>query len=377
MVDPAFFPNPAAISLGEIAEIAACPLPPGIDPDHLISAAAPLDQAGPDAVAYMDNPRYVDALASSRAGCLLVARKFAASVPDGVPALILDKPYPAFAAILSRLYPDALRPGSHFGSLGVSPGSVVHPDARLESGVRVDPGAVIGPHAEIGSGTVVAANAVIGPHVKIGRDCSIGANSSVLHALIGNGVIVHAGVRIGQDGFGFAMGGGGHTKVPQIGRVIIQDAVEIGANSTIDRGASRDTVIGEGSKIDNLVQIAHNVVIGRHCVIVAQTGISGSTTLEDFVVLGGQVGVIGHVTIGMGAQIAASSNVNSDVPAGARWGGTPAKPVRDWFREMTTLKTLAMRKVHTDENAHSVRKTLASGNDSAKDDTPPGSGAAS
>lgn len=377
MVDPAFFPVASAVSLAEIAELASAPLPPGADPAHLIKGAAPLEQAGPDAVAYMDNPRYVAALTASRAGCLLVARKFANAVPDGAPAIILDKPYPVFAAILARLYPDALRPGSLFASPGIAPGSVVHPDAQLESGVRVDPGAVIGPHAEIGSGTIIAANAVIGPHVKIGRDCSIGPNTSVINALIGNRVILHAGARVGQDGFGFAMGAGGHTKVPQVGRVIIQDSVEIGANSTIDRGASRDTVIGEGTKIDNLVQIAHNVVIGRHCVIVAQTGISGSTTLEDYVVLGGQVGSVGHVTIGMGAQIAASSNVNSDVPAGARWGGTPAKPVRDWFREMTTLKALAARKPHTGESASPARKTLASGVDSAKDDTPPDNGAAS
>jgi UDP-3-O-[3-hydroxymyristoyl] glucosamine N-acyltransferase len=377
MADPVFFPVASAISLAEIAELASCPLPQGADPTRLITGAAPLEHAGPDAIAYMDNPRYVEALAASRAGCILVSRKFAASVPDGSVALILDKPYPVFAAVLSRLYPDALRPGSLFATPGIAPGSVVHPDAQLESGVRVDPGAVIGPHAEIGAGSVIAANAVIGPHVKIGRDCSIGPNTSVVHALIGNRVILHAGVRVGQDGFGFAMGAGGHTKVPQIGRVIIQDGVEIGANSTIDRGASRDTVIGEGTKIDNLVQIAHNVVIGRHCVIVAQTGISGSTTLEDYVVLGGQVGSVGHVTIGMGAQIAASSNINSDVPPGARWGGTPAKPVRDWFREMTTLKALAARKSQPSESAGATRKTLASRADSSKDDTPTDDGAAS
>lgn len=377
MVDPAFFPAASAISLAEIAEIASAPLPEGLEPARRFHRAAPLEQAGPDAVAYMDNPRYVAALATSRAGCLLVARKFASAIPEGAPAFILDKPYPVFAAVLARLYPGAMRPGSLFGTPGIAPGSVVHADAQLESGVRVDPGAVIGPHAEIGAGTVIAANAVIGPHVKIGRDCSIGANTSVIHALVGNRVILHAGVRVGQDGFGFAMGAGGHSKVPQVGRVIIQDDVEIGANSAIDRGASRDTVIGEGTKIDNLVQIAHNVIIGRHCVIVAQTGIAGSTTLEDFVVLGGQVGVVGHVTIGMGAQIAASSNVNSDVPPGARWGGTPAKPMREWFREMTTLKVLAARKQHADESAAGARKTLASGADSAKDDTPPDNGVAS
>jgi UDP-3-O-[3-hydroxymyristoyl] glucosamine N-acyltransferase len=157
-------------------------------------------------------------------------------------------------------------------------------------------------------------------------------------------------VRIGQDGFGYAMSPQGHRKVPQVGRVIIQDDVEVGANTTVDRGASRDTIVGEGTKIDNLVQIAHNVVIGRHCVIVAQVGISGSTTLEDFVAIGGQVGIVGHVRIGAGAQIAASSNVSGDVPPGARWGGTPAKPMRDWFRELTTLKTLASKRVLAKED---------------------------
>ena len=202
----------------------------------------------------------------------------------------------------------------------------------------------MGPHAEIGAGTIIGAQSIIGPQVRVGRDCSISPQVSVLNAFLGNRVILHGGVRIGQDGFGFAMGPQGHLKVPQVGRVIIQDDVEIGANTTIDRGASRDTVIGEGTKIDNLVQIAHNVVIGRHCVIVAQVGISGSATLEDYVVLGGQVGVVGHVRIGMGAQIAATSNVNSDVPPGARWGGTPAKPVREWFREVTALKMLASKR---------------------------------
>ncbi len=180
----------------------------------------------------------------------------------------------------------------------------------------------------------------MGYRVHIGRDCFIGPNASVTHALVGDRVVLHAGVSVGQDGFGFAMGPEGHMKVPQIGRVIIQDDVEVGANTAIDRGALRDTIIGEGTKIDNLVQIGHNVVVGRHCVIVAQTGISGSAVLEDFVALGGQSGVIGHVRIGKGAQIAATSNVNSDVPPGARWGGSPAKPVRQWFREVTALKKL-------------------------------------
>ena len=255
---------------------------------------------------------------------------------------VTPTPYHVFARLLSTFHPQALRPGSMFGSAGVAPGAFVHATARLEADVTVDPGAVIGPGAEIGAGTVIGPNAVIGPGVRIGRDCAIGAGTTLSHALLGNRVILHPGARLGQDGFGFAMGAT-HLKVPQVGRVIVQDDVEIGANTTVDRGASRDTVIGEGTKIDNLVQIAHNVVIGRHCVIVSGVGISGSTTLEDYVVLGGQVGVVGHLRIGRGAQIAGSSNVNRDVPPGSRWGGTPAKPVRAWFRELTTLARLAER----------------------------------
>ena len=303
--------------------------------------AGPLESASEGELSFLDNPKYVKHLATTGAAACLCQKRYADRVPQHVAVLETAEPYRAYSLYLARAFPSALRPSGFFAADGQS--GTVHPDARLEDRVRIEPGAVIGARAEIGSGTIVSAGAVIGEAVAIGRDCFVGANAVIQHALIGNRVIVHSGVAIGQDGFGFAPGPRGHLKVPQIGRVIIQDDVEIGANTTIDRGANRDTVVGEGTKIDNQVQIAHNVEIGRHCIIVAQVGISGSVKLGDFVAIGGQSGVNGHVRIGDGAQIAAVSTVHDDVPPGARWGGTPARPVKEWFREMVALRKLAQR----------------------------------
>ena len=304
---------------------------------------AALDQAGPGALSFLDNPRYAGDLASTRASACLVAPRHAAAMPAGSAALVVAEPYRAFAIVLGHMYPAAMRPGSTFGVAGLAPGASIHPEARLEQGVTVDPGAVIGPRAEIGTGTTIGANCVIGPDVRIGRSCAIGPQVTLLNALVGNRVIIHPGARIGQDGFGFAMGARGHLKVPQVGRVVIQDDVEIGANSTIDRGSNRDTIIGEGTKIDNLVQIGHNVVIGRHCVLVSQSGVSGSTTVGDFVAVGGQAGLTGHLSIGAGAQIGAQAGVMADVAAGARIVGSPAMAVREFFKQVTTLKRLSSR----------------------------------
>lgn len=344
MAEPSFFPVAASLSFSEVASLCGVALPEGADPVRLVEGVAPLETAGAGDAAYMDNPKYVAALTATGAGLCFVSPRFAERVPAGTVALVTPAPYHAFAKLLATFHPQALRPASMFGSAGVAPGAFVHATARLEADVTVDPGAVIGPGAEIGAGTVVGPHAVIGPQVRVGRNCSVGAGATLQCALIGNRVIIHPGARIGQDGFGFAMGPKGHMKVPQVGRVIIQDDVEIGANSSIDRGASRDTVIGEGTKIDNLVQIGHNCVIGRHCVIVSQVGIAGSTTLEDFVVLGGQVGLAGHLTIGMGAQVAAQSGVAGDIPRGARYGGYPAQPALSWAREAALLKQLVAKR---------------------------------
>jgi UDP-3-O-[3-hydroxymyristoyl] glucosamine N-acyltransferase len=339
MTEPIFFKSSQSFSVSEIAALTGAQLQG--DAERRIDNIAALDRAGPSELTFLDNAKYAGQLSATRAGACLMSERFVAGAPRALAVLRSREPYRAFVTVARTLFPAALRPSSLFEATGIAAGASVHPSAGLENGVVIDPGAVIGPRAEIGAGTVIGAGAVIGPQVRIGRDCAIGAGVTIVHTLLGDRVVIHPGCRIGQDGFGYLMGPQGHGKVPQVGRVIIQDEVEVGANTTIDRGANRDTVIGEGSKIDNLVQIAHNVVIGRHCIVVAQTGISGSVTLEDFVVLAARVGVNNHVTIGEGAQIAAISIVNDDVPPGAKWGGTPAKPVRQWFREMKMLERLA------------------------------------
>jgi UDP-3-O-[3-hydroxymyristoyl] glucosamine N-acyltransferase len=341
MAQPTFFKQPPSSTLAEIAALTKAHLVDASLAGKRITRLASLDEAGPMHLTFYDNLRYAGQLARTHAGACLVSERFEVSVPPHVAVLRIKAPFAAFVALGREWHQDSLRPQSGFALTGIAASAVIHPTAHLEDDVTVDPLAVIGPDVEIGTGTVIGSGAVIAAGVRIGRDCNVGAGSSIQFSLIGNNVLIHPGCHIGQDGYGFIFGSENHLKVPQTGRVIIQNDVEVGAGSTIDRGSLRDTVIGEGTKIDNQVQIGHNVTIGRHCLVAAGCGLAGSLTLEDNVALGAMAGINNHVTIGEGAQITAMSGVKDSVPAGERWGGFFAKPTKQWFREIRTVERLA------------------------------------
>lgn len=330
MAGGGFFPAPRAVSLREVIDLTGAEAVGAFDDTRSFTGVAPVGSAGPDDITFVERARY--AHEAARAGACFCSPDTVSELPDHLIRLVVSRPHHAYSVVAARLFPLAMRPLPVAAGTGISGAAYVDPSAICEAGVEIEPGAVVGAQAEIGSGARIGPNAVIGSSVKIGRNTSVGPNASVLHALVGNGVIIHPGVSIGQDGFGFVPSATGHLKVPQLGRVIIQDDVEIGAGTTIDRGSGGDTVIGEGTKIDNLVQIGHNVRIGRGCLIVSQVGISGSAVVEDYVVIGGKSGINGHITLGAGCQIAGASSVYRDVPAGAKWGGAPARPYRDWLR---------------------------------------------
>ena len=342
MAQPTFFEQPPVSTLAEIAALTKAHL---LDPSRggqQVRGLASLDEAGPMHLAFFDNLKYADQLASTKAGACMVSARFEAKVPPHVAVLRAAQPFRAFVTIARKLYASALRPQSWFGYTGIAASAIIDPSAHLEDGVIVDPLAVIGPNVEIGAGTVIGAGAVIGANVRIGRDCNVGARTAIQFALLGNNVLIHPGCSIGQDGFGFVFfGPDGHLKVPQTGRVLIQNDVEVGAGTTIDRGSLRDTVIGEGTKIDNQVQIGHNVTIGRHCLLAAQIGLAGSLTIGDNVALGAKVGINNHLKIGDGAQVTAMSGVKDDIPPNGRWGGFFAKPTKQWFREIIAVERLA------------------------------------
>lgn len=334
-----FFPPHDGIRLGDLAERLGAELLDGSAASRLVRNVSPVYRAKDGDICYMLSRKSRADLDTCRATAILCDKAIAAIVPPHIAVLQTSRAHMAFALAGEILQPAAMRPARTTSeALGISPLAYVDPTARLEAGVVIEPTAVIGANVEIGEGTRIGPGVVLGQGVKIGRDCTISAGAKVQCALLGNRVILHPGACIGQDGFGYGPSPkGGMIKIVQVGRVIIQDDVEIGANTTIDRGTMDDTVIGEGTKIDNQVQIGHNVRIGRHCGIVSKVGIAGSTTVGDGVMIGGAAGLNGHITIGDGVQIAAMSGVVADIPAGERYGGIPARPMRDFLRDVAEI----------------------------------------
>jgi len=339
MADVRFFTRSGPFTLEQIAIEIGATLQAG-EAGKQCADVAPLDAATANDISFFDNPKYKDALATTKAGAVVIAPSAVDLAPEGMALLVTEAPYPAYASAALLFYPHV----SKGAETSISPAAHVDSSAKIGTGVCIDPGAVIGADVEIGDGSSIGSNSVIGRGVMIGRNCAIASNVTLSHTLMGDRVIIHPGARIGQDGFGFAMGPHGHQKIPQLGRVVIQDDVDIGSNTTIDRGSGPDTVIGEGSKIDNQVQLAHNVNLGRGCVIVSQVGISGSAKLGNYVVAGGQVGIAGHLEIGDGAMLAARTGVPSDLEGGRQYGGTPARPMSQWRRELAAVAILAKRK---------------------------------
>lgn len=302
------------------------------DGSRVIRGVAPLDAAGPDHLSFVANGRYLSYVQGTAAGAVLLPRAMECTLPDGVAELRVDDPHAALAVVLPVLYPEE------------SPAPGIHPTAAVAEGVELGEGVTVGPHAAIGRGARIGDGCRIGASTVVGEGCVLGAGT-ILHPHVtlypgvraGERCVVHSGARLGADGFGYVLVEGRQRKVPQVGGCRLGDDVEVGANTTIDRGSIGDTVVGDGTKIDNLVQIGHNCRIGRHVVIISQVGISGSTTVGDYAVIGGQAGVRGHIRIGSAARVGGQAGVTGDVPDGETVSGYPARPHREAMRAQAAL----------------------------------------
>lgn len=327
MTDDRFHQRCGPFTVGKIAAHAGAELQPEVATDIVVRGIAPLEIAQPDELSFFCDARKANAFASSRACAILTSTQLSSYPHNGAPLLLVRDPRFAFALIGLLFYPrDKIEPGVHATAQ-------IDTSAILGEGCRIESGAVIGPMAHIGSGCRIGANSVIGRAVEIGENSFVGNNATITHALIGARVRIGSGTVIGSEGFGVVAGPSGLLCSAQLGRAIVGNDVRIGSNCTIDRGAVEDTQIGAGTAIDNLVQIAHNVRIGRNCVFAGQAGVAGSTTIGDNVLVGGQVAISDHISVGSNVRIAGKSGVMRDVPSGATVAGYPAVPVRQWHRQ--------------------------------------------
>lgn len=337
MADKRFFLNSGPFTLAELASASGSTLLDKAAGNRSVRDVAPLESATADDISFLDNTKYIDAFRATKAGACIIRQKFAEQAPKGVVLLVAPNPYHAYAIIASMFYAP-YRPRE----TSIHPTAVIHETAKIGEQCEIGAYVTLGANVRVGSRTAIHAGAHLADGVEVGEDCTIHSGANISHSIIGNRVIIHHGTAIGQDGFGFATSAAGkHEKVPQLGRVLIKDDVEIGANTAIDRGSGPDTIIGENSKIDNLVQIGHNVVLGQGCIVVAQVGISGSTKAGDYVAFGGQAGITGHLTIGSGARIAGKSGVMRDVAPGETVVGSPAVPARQHHRQIVVVQKLA------------------------------------
>jgi len=331
MIDQRFYDRKGPFSIAELARVGGCTLSRG-EEGTVISDVSPLDTAEPTTISVLHNAKYVDALQGSLASAVIMSAEYVDKAPLDKAILVSESPYRSYALIASHFYPDQKSDGY------IHPAASIDETASLGRGCQIGAFAVIGKRVVIGEGVSVGAHTVIGDDSEIGDGCSIDPHVTITHTIMGKNVTVKAGARLGQKGFGFFMDEKGHVSVPQLGRLIIHDHAEIGANSTVDRGSGKDTIIGQGTRIDNLVQVAHNVEFGKGCVMVAQSGVSGSTKFGDYVAAGGQVGIIDHLKIGTGARLAAQSGIMSDVEPGAVLCGSPAVPIKTFYRQVAVLQ---------------------------------------
>ena len=322
------------------------------DPSIVVGAVAPLDRASRRDLSFLGTAKYSSLMATTQAGVVLVSPELAEAPGDVAARIVVAKPQEALLSLLPRFY------RAPAAQTGTNDTAVIGRGVSLGKNASVGPYAVIGDGSVVGDGTVIGPHCVLGPTVVLGSDCHLVSQVTLYTgAVLGDRVMVHAGARIASDGFGYVQRGGAHVKIPHVGRCIIENDVEIGANTTIDRGSIDDTIVGAGTKIDNLVHIAHNVRIGKLCLLMAQVGVAGSVVIEDGCIIAGQAGLAGHLTIGAGARLAAQAGVFGDVPAGETWSGYPARPHRESLRASGALFKLAgmMRRIEALLEEHETK----------------------
>lgn len=338
MIDKNFYEIRENVTLATIAEVTGATLEDSSGAGEKISGIGTMLSAGEDEICFFYDRKSREKAAQIKAKACVTTEALKSFLPSGVIVLTSGNPKEAFIRLNEYMYAEK-KPAA-----GIDTSAKISASAQIGEGCSIGAGVFVGDNVIIGKGCVIEPNAVIAHDCKIGDFCRIGAGASISYSIIGSHCYIYAGARLGQDGFGFQVMEGRHHRIPQLGRVIVGNDVEIGANTCIDRGALDDTVIGDGSRIDNLVQIAHNDKLGRGCVVVSQVGIAGSCTLGDFVVLGGQVGLADHLNIGSGAQLAAQSGVMRDVEAGAVMMGSPCVPFKDYMRQVAYVQKNSKKK---------------------------------